>query len=327
LKIEDILNITQGELINSPTIQAIQSATAFPSKVEMGDLFFATKPEDIELAIKNGAYGVIFEGEAPKEKDSEIAWIRVESIKDASFRLLRYVQLKKRAKFFLLKPHQLSFLKMILKYKSDIEILSGEWVRDFENILNGDGEIFVGSSEELIKAVEPNFKEIEKIKDGQIINDTLFKTTFKVDNFIYKERELSPIHFDYLLEAVALLEELEIEYRVDRVRYTKHFIPTFIDKNLNRLPNGKSERVVIFCDNLEDIVKAREYIKRENRWLKSIVLTPPKVKVENLKRAEWFESEDEAKEILKSRDFNYAFVYGLKREILEPKKREDFTLI
>ncbi len=326
MKIEDILNITQGELINSPSIQAIQSATAFPSKVEMGDLFFATKPEDIELAVKNGAYGVIFEGEAPKEKDSEIAWIRVESIKEASFRLLRYVQLKKGSKFYLLKPQEVSFLRMILKYKGDIEILDSNWIKAFESILNGQKDIFVSNNEELIKAVEPNFREIENKKEGEIINDTLFKSTFKVDGFIYQEKELTPIHFDYLLRAVALLEELGLEYSLDRLRYTKHFIPIFIDRNGEKIQSGKSEKVAIFCDNLDDIVKAREYIKRENRWLKSIVLTPPKIKVDNLKRAEWFESEDEAKEILKSQDFNYAFIYGANRSIVEPR-RESFTLI
>ena len=326
MKIEDILNITQGELINSPTIQAIQSATAFPSKVEMGDLFFATKPEDIEVAVKNGAYGVIFEGEAPKKRDSEIAWIRVESIKEASFRLLRYVQLKKGSKFYLLKPQEVSFLRMILKYKGDIEILDSNWIKAFESILNGQKDIFVSNNEELIKAVEPNFREIENKKEGEIINDTLFKSTFKVDGFIYQEKELTPIHFDYLLEAISLLEELGLEYSLDRLRYTRHFIPIFIDRNGEKIQSGKSEKVAIFCDNLDDIVKAREYIKRENRWLKSIVLTPPKIKVENLKRAEWFESEDEAKEILKSQDFNYAFIYGADKSIVEPK-RESFTLI
>ena len=327
MKIEDVLNITQGELINSPTIQAVESATAYPSKVELGDLFFASKKDDIEVALKNGAYGVVFEGEKPKISDNEIAWIRVDSIKEASLRLLRYIQLQKEAKFFLLSPVELSFLKMILKYKSDIEILSGNWVRDFESILNGNSETFVGSDFEFITAVEPNFSKPTSSKEGQIISDTLFKTTFKVDGFIYQEKELSPIHFDYLLGTIALLEELEIEYSLDRIRYTKHFIPIFIDKNLNRLPNGKSERVAIFCDSLEDIVKAREYIRESSRWLKSIVLTPPKTKIENLKRAEWFESEEEAKEILKNQDFNYAFVYGLKKEILEPKDRQNSTLI
>jgi ferrochelatase len=321
LRIEDILNITQGELINSPTIQAIQSATAYPSKVELGDLFFAIKPEDINTALKRGAYGIIFEGEIPKIEDKEIAWIKVENIKEASLRLLRYVQLKKRAKFFFLLPHQLSFLKMILKYKGDIEILGEDWVRDFENILNGSKEIFVGSNLKFIEAIEPSFRKINSFKEGNIINDTLFKSTFKIDGFIYQEKELSPIHFDYLLDAISLLEELNLKYSLERIRYTKHFLPIFIDKNLNKLPSGKSEQVAIFCDNLEDIQRAREYIKRENRWLKSIVLTPKKIKIENLKRVEWFEDKEDAKKILKTSHFNYAFIYGLGKEILEPQKK------
>lgn len=327
MNIEDILNITQGELVNSPSIQAVQSATAYPSKVELGDLFFASRREDIPLAVKNEAYSIVFEGSTPQIEDEEIAWIRVDSIKRASFKLLRYVQLKKGAKFFWLSPHQISFLKMILKYRGDVEILSEDWVRAFETILNGNSELFVGSDYELISSVEPNFAKIDSSKDGQIIRDTLFKTTFKVDSFIYQERELSPIHFDYLLETITFLENLKFEYSLDRIKYTKHFVPIFVDKNLTKLPNGKSDKVIIFCDNTDDIKMAREYIRRENRWLKSIVLTPPKVKVEDLKRAEWFKSKSEAREILKSKDFNYAFVYGVGKEILETKDGKNLTLI
>ena len=39
MKIEDILNLTEGVLTNSPEVQAIGAATVYYSKVEHGDLF------------------------------------------------------------------------------------------------------------------------------------------------------------------------------------------------------------------------------------------------------------------------------------------------
>jgi ferrochelatase len=127
---------------------------------------------------------------------------------------------------------------------------------------------------------------------------------------------MTPIHFEHLLQVVAFCQKEELEYSIEKLRYTKHFLPIFIDRRLNRLPSGKSDRVVIFSDNLEDITKAKKYIRRSNRWVKSIVLTPPKVKIDEVERCEWFESKDEAKEILKSRNYNYAFVYSLSKDIL-----------
>ena len=42
MKIEDILNLTEGQLTNNPQVQAIESATVYYSKVEHGDLFFSS---------------------------------------------------------------------------------------------------------------------------------------------------------------------------------------------------------------------------------------------------------------------------------------------
>jgi len=38
MKIEDILNLTEGTLSNTPKVQAIEAATVYYSKVEHGDL-------------------------------------------------------------------------------------------------------------------------------------------------------------------------------------------------------------------------------------------------------------------------------------------------
>lgn len=52
MKIEDILNLTEGVLTNAPKVQAIQAATVYPSKVDHGDLFFSSSQEEIDLLKK-----------------------------------------------------------------------------------------------------------------------------------------------------------------------------------------------------------------------------------------------------------------------------------
>ena len=63
MKIEDILNLTEGKLSNTPKVQAIESATVFQSKVEHGDLFFSSDQEEIDKAIENGAYAIVYDDE------------------------------------------------------------------------------------------------------------------------------------------------------------------------------------------------------------------------------------------------------------------------
>jgi len=322
MTIDALVNLTDGVLQNSPTIQAVEGATVFPSKVEHGDLFFSSEQEDIDTALANGAYAIVYSGEDLLLKDREIAWIKVDSIEDAAFKLLRYVILEKEAEFFLLSELENSFLKMILLQRSNIAFISREWRKAFEQILNSPQKLFVGTDESLMRHIKPDVKRLGREAEGYPVTDTLFKTTFKVGGYVYQDKELVPFHLDALLRVVAFCETYELPYSIDRIKYTRHFIPVFIDGDLNTTRASKSDKVVIFADNLKDIDQAREYLKYNGSWVKSIVLTPPKTKVENITRPHWFESEEEVREILKNVHFNYAFIYTLDKSILKQIKEE-----
>ena len=322
MKISDVLNITNGELVNTPFVQAIEGATVFPSKIDNGDLFIATNRDDIPKAIENGAYAIIFEGEMPKEIDDEIAWISVESVKNAAMRLLRYVMLHKETDIYLLTPHQMSFLKMIATQKRNLKILPNDWLKSFEAILNGDERLFLSTDKELVSIIEPEYKIIDNQEDGYIVNDTLFRTTFRIGEFIYQDKEMAPFHLDYLLETIYLCKKHQIPYSIDRVKYTKHFLPVFIDGNLSSVSRGNSYKVVIFCDNTKDIEKAIKYTREESKWTKSIVLSPPKTKIEGMDKPIWFNSVDEARSIIKKSHFNYAFLYSLDKDMLNKIKND-----
>ena len=322
MTIDALVNLTDGVLQNKPTIQAVEGATVFPSKVEHGDLFFSSEQEDIDTALANGAYAIVYSGEDLPIKDQEIAWIKVDSIEDAAFKLLRYVILEKEAEFFLLSELENSFLKMILLQRSNITFISREWRKAFEQILNSPQKLFVGTDEALMKHIKPDVKRLKSEVEGYPVTDTLFKTTFKVGGYVYQDKELAPFHLDALLRVVAFCEAQELPYSIDRIKYTKHFIPVFIDGDLNTTRASKSDKVVIFSDNLKDIDRAREYLKYNGSWVKSIVLTPPKTKVENITRPHWFENEEEVRDTLKNVHFNYAFIYTLDKSILKQIKEE-----
>jgi len=322
MKIEDILNLTEGVLTNSPKIHAIEAATVFYSKVEHGDLFFSSNQEEIDQAIANGAYAIVYDDENIVRKDEEIAWIKVSDIKLAAFKLIRYVIIKKEAKFYLLLEHELTFLKMIIKHKGNISFIPNDWRKAFEQILNSDSTLFVGTDKELMKLIQPDIEKINREVDGYLVSDTLFKSTYKVDGFVYQEKELIPFHLEYLLRAVDFCNIHDLPYTMDRIKYTKHFLPVFIDTKLRSTQASKSDQVVIFTDNLPDIAKAREYVMRSNMWVKSVVLTPPKTKVPGIDHPHWFKSEEEVRELLKTIHYNYAFIYNADKSILNTIKEE-----
>jgi len=322
MKIEDIINLTDATLVNSPEVQAIEAATVYPSKVEQGDLFFSSTQEDIDKAIENGAYAIVYDNDNIIPRDDEIAWLKVSDIKLAAFKLIRYVVLKKDATFYLLKEHELTFLKMILTHKTNISFIKDDWKAAFEQVINSDDTLFIGSNKELISTIKPDYKKTTSQRDGYLVSDTLFRSTFKVGGFVYQEKEITPIHIEHLLRVVDLCDKESLPYSLDRLRYTKHFKPVFIDLKLQSTRASNSDRVAIFTDNLEDISKAREYVKRSNMWVKSIVLTPPKTKIPEIDHPHWFQNEEEVREILKSIHFNYAFIYNADRNILNTIEEE-----
>jgi ferrochelatase len=325
MTIVDLLNLTAGTLITEPNITAINSVTVYPSKVEQGDLFISNDKEEIATALENGANGVIYSDADIKTTDDEVAWIQVKDIQKAAFKLIRYVLISREASFYLFTEHELSFMKMIVTQKSNVDILPHDWRKMFEKILNSDAKMFIGTDEVLMKLIKPDVATLNKEASCEIITDTLFKVTFKINNYIYQEKDITPFHVDILQRVVDYCDLHHFPYDLDRVRYTKHFVPVFIDGFLNTTNPSKSDRVAIFTDNLQDVNKAREYVRYNGAWVKTIVLTPPKTKVDGVDRPNWYLDVDEARDILKNAYYNYAFVYALDRAIL-PKIKEDYSL-
>ena len=322
MKIEDILNLTEGTLTNTPKVQAIEGASVYYSKIEHGDLFFSSNQEEIDQAIANGAYAIVYADDSIVKSDDEIAWIKVTDLQLAAFKLIRYVIIKKEAKFFFLSEHEMTFLKMILTHKGNIKFIADDWRKAFEQILNSDCSLFVGTDKDLLELIKPDVPKLNKEVDGYIVSDTLFRTTFKVGGYVYQEKELIPFHTEYLLRVVDFCDAHELPYSVERLKYTKHFTPVFIDGNLKSTKSSKSDRVAIFTDNLSDITKAREYVMRSNMWVKSVVMTPPKTKVPGIDHPHWFETKEELQELLKSIHFNYAFIYNADKSMLHTIQEE-----
>lgn len=322
MKIEDIVNLTEGTLTNTPKVQAIQAASVYYSKIEHGDLFFSSDQEEIDHAIANGAYAIVYADDNIVQNDDEIAWIKVSDLQLAAFKLIRYVVLKKEAKFFLLSDHELTFLKMILVHKGNIKFIGDDWKKAFEQILNSECSLFVGTDKELLELIQPDVPKLKKEVDGYVVSDTLFRTTFKVGGYVYQEKELIPFHLEYLLRVIDFCDAHELVYSLERLKYTKHFTPVFIDSNLKSTKSSKSDKVAIFTDNLADITKAREYVMRSNMWVKSVVMTPPKTKVPGIDHPHWFETKEELQELLKNIHFNYAFIYNADKSMLNTIQEE-----
>jgi len=323
MTIENLINIIDAKLVNTPKVTKISSCTIFPSKVELGDLFFADDKDSIDKAVENGAYAIVFEGEKPKILDNEIAYLQVDSIKEASTKLLRYVLTKKESKIYYFNEVQEAMLKKITNRKSKLYTFTPKsWQKSFELILNSDFDIFITNDLQYANTLTPNYKTLDESIYGYIVNDSLLKTTFKIEKYIYQDMNIPPFFVDDLRKVIPFAKELELDYNINRVDYTKLFKPYHIDEQLRVVSKGSTSKVLIFTTSLDVIDTSIEYLKHQGKWTKSIALTPPKTKIDSIERPFWYENIDEAKEILKKEHFNFAFCYNLNPQEIIKKDEE-----
>lgn len=95
MRLENVLALTHAKLINKPIIKSFENIVFEAKLVKRGDLFLAFNDAEIESAIFNGAYGIIF-SKPVQMSDNEIAWMQVQSIEDALKRLLRFRLIEKK---------------------------------------------------------------------------------------------------------------------------------------------------------------------------------------------------------------------------------------
>jgi len=291
LKIETLVNLVGGELLNSPYISEVTSFTDDKASVTRGGCFFVRKSEDIEEAVKNGAYAIISQN-FENIIDKEIAWIKVDSIEKSVFDIFKYENLK--SKVF---------------YTDDITL------HIIEKMNLNDELIILNSTADLLKALNINnkymltsektycelFSNIEMLLPEEIYlkQQTLFKSIYEGEEinlpFVYKDEFSRAIKF---FKDNGLKYTLEFE--LDR------FKPEFVDFKLRKVSFGESDRVLILG------IKNDRYFFKELNYL-----------IDNTKHAKTIIVNEENKNLLKN-PFNFAMLVDFEMEFNETKEEKLF---
>jgi len=291
LKIETLVNLIGGELLNSPYISEVTSFTDDKDSVTRGGCFFVKKSEDIEKAVKNGAYAIVSEN-FENIIDKEIAWIKVDSIEKSVFDIFKYENLK--SKVF---------------YTDDITLHIIEKMNLNNNL------IILNSTADLLKALNINnkylltsdkiycelFSNIEMLvgKDLSLKQQTLFKS-------IYEEEEINLpfVYKDEFSKAIKFFEDNELKYTLEFE--LDRFKPQFIDFKFRKVAFGESDRVLILG------IKNDKYFFKELNYL-----------IDNTKHAKTVIVNEENKNLLKN-SFNFAMLVDFEVEFNEIKEERLF---
>ncbi len=320
MRLENILALTNAQLINEPFVNSFENIVFKAKAVRRGDLFVAFDKEEIQTAISNGAYGIIFD-KTTKISDTEIAWIKVSDIEDAIKRLLRFRIIEKELVAY--ECHEIT-ISLALQTITEPRIvpLHGNIKRIFKILWDIDKNTIILFSPTLCdKDMFVNSKKISQgtLESIVVMEKTLFETSFIYDDIFYERQPLSPFFIPYLEQLFHLFTTLQIKYKIKKFAPLAYFEAVFVNKKLEIKDFGTTERVVIFEQNLLFIADEINFLRQHASFAQVIYIIPNTQQhytFINHEKYFFYANENEIQDILENNPFHFAFIVGANKSLL-----------
>lgn len=245
LGVNEAVELSLGELQNTPSISYFNSIVLSLNKVQKGSLFAAKDHVLIPKALELGAYGILYTGEYPLS-DKDVAWIKLKNIEHSLNHLFKFCLLNERVVGALLSPIELEIASKIIvsgfvwclkESLEDLFIIEGCKIAFFDKL----EWLHLFYKQERFK---DNLKESRLI----VLNQSFFCSALVYEKQEY-ELKMPCIFLEPLKRVIQLCEKLKIEFDLNLLGKKEypldHCKPFFVNKNLEIAPYGATARVVV----------------------------------------------------------------------------------
>lgn len=294
-KISSIVRISGGILLNTPSVDAIVDIKISCLSVKRGDFFIDinSSKQEVETAVSNGAY-CIMTAQNTEVKDEEIAWIYTENLEMSIVKLARYFSTQKSFRFVQLTCVQFELAKC-LHIEKKTKLLSNLPSEALLQILAYEnGALFFVIENSFISDINPTVKQqLLKKEPTQLFENGIFYTSFTYKERFIKDIRLSAFFIPYLCSLMDLLDELNVEFRIDNFNNFKHFYPRFVTSKMQKQEFGSTRRALIYESDFKLFQKELDFLScrvKKNQLLSFIC-------------------KDDALKTLAKVDFKYALIY------------------
>ncbi len=328
MKISSITDIVEGELLNTPSISFVYHIKTNPRRVNEGDLFIAKNSKDLQLAIDNGAFGVVYDFET-SISDKEIAWIKVDSYSNALVRLFRFHLSHFDLNVFYCDDVTFELLQIYKSLNKNLKFLTSnleDSVKILENIEAND--ILVSTNKEVLDKIYPNnvnFKEDDH-RIENLTSHSLFETSFSYDGAYFFKVKTSELYLQQFLDVYNFYNQ-ELDF--SKIKNFSCFKPVFVDRFINVIDFGKSDKFLIPQKNKSLVDDEIAYIKKRYKYARTIFITTEYI--DSLGKDQYIVSSlKNLKEVLKAQKFNCAYIVGFdftKVESALVKSMHEMTLL
>ncbi|GAA7692273.1 hypothetical protein BT0002_10780 [Helicobacter pylori] len=318
LGVNEAVELSLGELQNTPSISYFNSIVLSLSKVQKGSLFAAKDHTLIPKALELGAYGILYAGEYPLS-DRDVAWIKLKDIEHSLNHLFKFCLLNERVVGVLLSPIELEMASKIMvsnfvwclkESLEDLFIIEGCKIAFFDKL----EWLHLFYKQERLK---------EDLKESRLI---ILNQSFFCNALVYEKQEyefkMPCIFLEPLKRVIQLCEKLQIEFDLNLLGKKEypldHCKPFFVNKNLEIAPYGATARVVVAETSKELFEMMLQKAFETLSWGKIVVFCRKNSAAFFKKTNPYFyTTQNNLKEQLKNLAFNFAFIYGISSSHLE----------
>ncbi|PUD34526.1 ferrochelatase [Helicobacter pylori] len=318
LGVNEAVELSLGELQNTPSISYFNSIVLSLNKVQKGSLFVAKDHTLIPKALELGAYGILYAGEYPLS-DRDVAWIKLKDIEHSLNHLFKFCLLNERVVGALLSPIELEIASKIIvsgfvwclkESLEDLFIIEGCKIAFFDKL-------------EWLNLFYKQERLKEDLKESRLI---ILNQSFFCNALVYEKQEyefkMPCIFLEPLKRVIQLCEKLQIEFDLNLLGKKEypldHCKPFFVNKNLEIAPYGATARVVVAETSKELFEMMLQKALETLSWGKIVVFCR-KNSIALFKKTNpyFYTTQNNLKEQLKNLAFNFAFIYGISSSHLE----------
>ena len=316
MRINEIVEIIHGTLLNNPPLSSFENITANLAKVQRESLFISTTPEDAKEAIALGAYGIVFEDGDMPMIDNEVAWIRVDLLQEAMTRFIRHRLLIQQISVIFFEEIEYAIAQEIVIDES-VALVSGGYADFLEVVQSPLIDKIITSNPQLLEiSLEYTQGSYVEHKPFKLLSYTLFDSKIYFDSQRYT-LPLPSLFLEQLSSVIALAQAEGIAISLDHFQSIPYFRPHFIDARGNLCKFGQSGKVLIAERDLESFKKYSAYILHNAKWAK-ISLFVPKQYLEifsHLAHCVGYESEEGLLSSLKE-TFHFGMILGVDEDFI-----------
>ncbi|GAA6908240.1 hypothetical protein HpHNI82_13380 [Helicobacter pylori] len=318
LGVNEAVELSLGELQNTPSISYFNSIVLSLNKVQKGSLFVAKDHTLIPKALELGAYGILYAGEYPLS-DRDVAWIKLKDIEHSLNHLFKFCLLNERVVGALLSPIELEIASKIMV--SDFVWCLKEGLEDLFIVERCKIAFF--DKLEWLHLFYKQERLKEDLKESRLI---VLNQSFFCNALVYEKQEyelkMPCIFLEPLKRVIQLCEKLQIEFDLNLLGKKEypldHCKPFFVNKNLEIAPYGTTARVIVAETSKELFEMMLQKALETLSWGKIVVLCRKNSAVFFKKANPYFyTTQNNLKEQLKNLAFNFAFIYGISSHHLE----------